>query len=136
MQYIYSRNEDYFLPDPEFYIFKNWCSDPDLQLLARPVSQSEYPLIACVTSAYFDLGLTSVDPPTCRIVAKTGQTVIKFGLPPASEKKLNFSFSLYRSKYSPERNAFSGVPLGKFSKLILEKVSKSYPILQIHERLF
>ena len=72
--------------------------------------------------AYFDLGLTSVDPPTCRVVAKSGQTVIKFGLPPANGKKLKFSFALYRSKYNEDRNVAGGVDLKNYSMLERTKV--------------
>lgn len=117
LQVVYHCDDFYFLTDPEVHVYKHWVSDPSRQLLARPVTQTEFLEMAYLTAKFHDLGLTSIDPPRCRIIAESGQAVIKIGL--TQGKKYAFDYTLYKSKYVTDCNEVDGVPLDRY--VLLER---------------
>lgn len=111
-QVVYRCDDFYFLTDPEVHVFRHWVSNAEDQLLARPITKKEFLEMAYLSYRYHDLGFTSIDPPRCRVVAETGQVVIKLGL--ASGKKYKFDYTLYKSKYLPDYNEVDGISLDRY----------------------
>jgi len=112
LQYVYERDEDYFLTDPERHVFCHWCPEKEEQLLARPVSESEFIKLAYLKTGFFQLGFTSMSHPTCRISTDSGQVVLKLGLPDG--KKVNVIYSLFKWKYVKESNVIEGASLERY----------------------
>lgn len=123
-QIVYHCDDSYFLTDPEAHVYKHWVSNTEDQLLARPVTKKEFIEMAYLKPRYNDLGFTSVDPPRCRIVAETGQVVIKVGLAPG--KKYKFDYTLYKSKYLSDYNEVDGISLDRY--VFLERKDNSIQV--------
>ena len=57
----YELDEYYFMPDPHQLIFTHFPSDPNWQLLDRPISLTEFETLVSVKSAFFKYDLQVID---------------------------------------------------------------------------
>ena len=90
----YARNDFYFLPNPEEFIYSHLPKDDKWQLLARPVTLREFQEMVHLKPPFFDLDLRVLDHRRCIQYASDGEIEIQVGLP---EKKRRFLYQLWIS---------------------------------------
>ena len=90
----YARNDFYFLPNPEEFIYTHLPKDDKWQLLARPVTLREFQEMVHLKRRFFDLDLKVLDHRRCIQYASDGEIEIQVGVP---EKKRRFLYQLWIS---------------------------------------
>lgn len=94
----YEYNDNYFLPNPENFIFGVFPDNPDYQLLARVVTEDEFNQSAPVKTEFFHSGLSIISPPRRIIHTKNSKCEIVFGI--SSENPININHKLMISNES------------------------------------
>ena len=108
-----TRNEFYFLPNPEEFIYTHLPNDDKWQLLARPVTVQEFQEMVYLKPPFFDLNLRLLDHRRCIQYASDGEIEIQVGLP---QKKRRFLYQLWISTAGKDdqSNMLSEVGLDRF----------------------
>lgn len=93
---IYALNDDYFLTDPEEFIYSHFPRDDEVwQFLARPVTFREFVDMAYLKPAFFELDLKLLEHNKCVLYAPQGEIEIKLGTPPNASRE--FGYQLWMS---------------------------------------
>lgn len=92
---IYALDEDYFLTNPEEFIYSHLPRDNAWQLLARPVTFQEFVDMAYLKPTFFNLDLRPLDQKKCVLYAPEGEIEIKIGTP--QNKSVEFRYQLWMS---------------------------------------
>ncbi|XP_068679681.1 kyphoscoliosis peptidase-like isoform X2 [Montipora foliosa] len=90
---IYTIDEDYFLTNPEEFIYSHFPRDNEAwQLLARPVTFGEFVDMAYLKPKFFELDLTLLEQKKCVLYATQGEVEIKLGTPLDSSREFRYQF--------------------------------------------
>ena len=112
----YQYDEHYFLTDPDEFIQEFWASDPDWQLLERPVSLDDFENMPFVRSVFFHYGLEFEN--DYRSVLHTdskGGTEIKIQVPPEFMKDIVFHYQIrFADRERRNNTEFNGASLERF----------------------
>ncbi|XP_068715927.1 uncharacterized protein [Montipora foliosa] len=92
---IYALNEDYFLTNPEEFIYSHLPRDNAWQLLARPVTLQEFIDMAYLKPPFFNLDLRPLEQKQCVLYAPEGEIEIKIGT--SHNKSVEFRYQLWMS---------------------------------------
>ena len=93
---VYILKEDYFLTDPEQFIYSHFPRDDDAwQFLARPVTFREFVDMAYLKPPFFQLGLKLLEHKKCVLYAPQGEIEIKIGTPHITSRE--FRYQLWMS---------------------------------------
>ena len=92
---IYALDEDYFLTNPEEFIYSHLPRDNAWQLLARPVTFQEFVDMAYLKPTFFNLDLRPLEQKKCVLYALEGEIEIKIGTP--QNKSVEFRYQLWMS---------------------------------------
>jgi hypothetical protein len=99
---IFMLGEDYFLVDPERFIFDHFPADPQDQLLARAVTEQEFSEMACVNHVYFDWDIVYMSHPRATITTTSGALQLYFKV---RRRDLSFRYVLFKHTDSVTRTA-------------------------------
>lgn len=93
---IYKLDEDYFLTNPEEFIYSHFPRDNNAwQLLARPVTFQEFIDMAYLKPTFFNLDLRPLEQKKCVLYAPEGEIEIKIGTP--HDRSIEFRYQLWMS---------------------------------------
>ncbi|ELU13290.1 hypothetical protein CAPTEDRAFT_217920 [Capitella teleta] len=83
------RNDFFFFPDPEQFIYDHCAEDPKWQLLARWVTKEEFVEMASLDEDFFEFGLIDTSEPRGFVKAEKGHWQLKLTSHPKSHFRLN-----------------------------------------------
>ena len=91
-------NEDYFMPNPEMFIYSNYADKPRWQLLPTVYSvksQEEFLALPLLFPAFFRFGLKLLTEPSCVLYSDKGKVKIWFLESHGNAHKLTLQFDLF-----------------------------------------
>ena len=93
---VYKLDENYFLTDPEKFIYSHYPKDGDAwQFLARPVTFREFVDMAYLKPTFFELNLRLLEQRKCVLSAPEGEIELKIGTPLNASRE--FRYQLWMS---------------------------------------
>lgn len=102
------------MTDAEEFIYEFFPSQPEWQLLKRPISLKEFEELPFVRSLFFRYGLSFTDPNmrACVYADKTGAATVAINMSPDAISTLIFHYNL--RFYASENAEHNGINLKRF----------------------
>ena len=90
----FAMDENYFLPDPNQFVYDHLPSESSHQLLARPVTSDEFTQMARLYSPFFEYGIEDINEARCKLINESGRVEFIFRIKPGS--LLTFSYVILK----------------------------------------
>lgn len=92
---IHKTDENYFLTDPEEFIYSHFPEEERWQLVVPPKTLGEFEKKAYIKERFFELGMKVLSNPECELPSQEGEVEIQFAVDPKRQKNLQFMCHLF-----------------------------------------